>query len=76
MVNCTDSSLFAGNRIRLPIGTVALKHSRSNQNDETYLLNFTNCSSYAYYCTVIFTDALFALIEHIASQNSSSEVIK
>jgi len=46
MVNCADSSWFAGNRIRLPIGTVTLKHSKLIWNDETCFLNFTDCSSY------------------------------
>jgi len=58
MVNCADSSLFAGNRIRLPIGTVTLKHSKPIKSDETCLLNFTDCSSYTYCCTIIFSDTL------------------
>jgi len=60
MVKCADSSLFAGNGIRLPIGTVILKHSKSNKNELTYLFDFTECSSYTYYCTVIFSDTFFA----------------
>jgi len=60
MVNCADSSLFAVNCIRLPIGTVTIKHSKSNKNDETYFLNFTDCSSYTYDCIVIFSDIFVA----------------
>jgi len=33
MVNCADSALFARNRIRPPIGTVTLRHSKSIKND-------------------------------------------
>jgi len=77
MVICADSSWFDGNLMRLPIGTVTLKHSKSIKNDETYLLNFTDCSSYTYYCTVIFSDTFVACNKKsgnrrfIASQNIS-----
>jgi len=60
MVNCADSSMFEGNCIRLPIGIETLKHSKSIKNDETYILNFTDSSSYTYYCTFIFSDTLVA----------------
>jgi len=45
LANCADSSLFAGNRIRLPIGIVTLKLSKSNNNDETYN-RATDCIDY------------------------------